>query len=59
MKDGIEKSNIEYVREQKNLGILIDSNPKFRAHIVKVVFKVNEMLRIIKGSFDNEGNMLL
>ena len=33
MKDGIAKSNLEYVTEEKDLGILIDSKLKFRAHV--------------------------
>ena len=53
MKDGIAKSNIEYVTEEKDLGILIDSKLKFRAHVGTVVSKANQMLGIIKRSFDN------
>ena len=55
MKDGIAKSNIEYVTEEKDLGILIDSNLKFRAHVRTVVSKANQMLGIIKRSFDTMG----
>ena len=55
MKDGIARSNIEYVTEEKDLGILIDSKLKFRAHVGTVVSKANQMLGIIKRSFDNMG----
>ena len=48
-------SNIEYVTEEKDLGILIDSKLKFRAHVGTVVSKANQMLGIIKRSFDNMG----
>ena len=55
MKDGIARSNIEYVTEEKDLGILIDSKLKFRAHVGTVVSKANQMLGMIKRSFDNMG----
>ena len=55
MQDGIAKSNIEYVTEEKDLGILIDSKLKFRAHVGTVVSKANQMVGIIKRSFDNMG----
>ena len=58
MKDGIARSNIEYVTEEKDLGILIDSKLKFRAHVGTVVSKANQMLGIIKRSFDNMGYLL-
>ena len=53
MKDGNAKSNIEYVTEEKDIGILFDSKLKFRAHVGTVVSKANQMLGIIKRSFDN------
>ena len=58
MKDCIAKSNIEYVTEERDLGILIDSKLKFRAYVIHgrkrtVVSKANQMLGIIKRSFDN------
>ena len=55
MKDGIAKFIIEYVTEEKDLGILIDSKLKFRAHIGTVVSKANQTLEIMKRSFDNMG----
>ena len=48
MKYGIAKSNIEYVTGEKDLGILIDSKLKFKAHVGTVVSKANQMLGIIK-----------
>ena len=54
MKDVIAKSNIEHVKK-KDLGISIDSKLKFRAHVGTVVLKANQMLGIIKRSFDNMG----
>ena len=53
MKDGIARSNIEYVTEEKDLGILIDSKLKSRAHVGTVVSKAHQRLGIIKRSFDN------
>ena len=44
MKDGIAKSNIEYVTEEKELGILIYSKLKFRAHVGTVVSKTKKRL---------------
>ena len=53
MKEGIARSNIEYVTEERDLGILIDSKLKIRAHVGTVVSKSKQMLGIIERSFDN------
>ena len=46
MKDVIAKFNIEYVTEENNFRILIDSKLKFRAHVGTVVSKANQTLGI-------------
>ena len=58
MKDGIAKSNIEYVTEEKDLRISIDSKLKFGAHVGTVVSKANQILGIIKRPFDNMGEIV-
>ena len=55
MKVCIAKSNNEYVTEEKDLAILIDSKLKFRVYVWTVVSKANQMLGKIKRSFNNMG----
>ncbi|MES9884550.1 MAG: reverse transcriptase family protein [Sedimenticola sp.] len=51
MKIGDEEKIIQEVNEEKDLGVVMDKNLKFVAHIQTVVKKANRMLGVIKRTF--------
>ena len=55
MSEGEIKTDIAYVQKEKDLGITIDSQLKFKAHIGIIVAKANQMLGLIKRGFDHMG----
>ena len=56
MQDEDNITVIENVLEEKDLGIIIDSQLQFRTHIGKIVAKANQMLGLVKRGFGNMGN---
>ncbi len=51
MKDNMQTVNIEQVQEEKDLGVLFQSDLKFSKHINNCVNKANSILGLVKRSF--------
>ena len=51
------RTQIEQVDEEKDLGVIFQSDLKFDKHIVKCVNKANRMIGIIKRNFSELDNL--
>ena len=47
----LENSNLEYIEEEVDLGVTIDSKLNFEAHIISKVNKANKIMGIIRRTF--------
>ena len=44
---------LEAVREEKDMGVIVDEKLKFGTHTVTQAYKVNKVLGLIRRTFDN------
>ncbi len=55
----MDVTTLESVKEENDLGVLIDDELKFRKHVSAAVLKANQTLGIVKRTFDTLNKELL
>ncbi len=55
----MDGTRLESVTEEKDLGVLIDDELKYPKHVSAAVSKANQILVIVKRTFDTLDNELL
>ena len=51
--EGEDRSNLTATDKEKDLGVIIQNNLRFTAHIDKIINTANKILGIIRRTFDN------